>query len=60
MPVWLNAIVTAVVSGAVTAWVAYAGEYHGVTWARFLVGAAVGAGVGLVNWWRRSPDERQR
>ena len=60
MPVWINALMTAVVSGVVTAWVAYAGEYHRITGARFFVGVLAGAAVGLVNWWRRSPDERQR
>jgi hypothetical protein len=60
VPVWVNAFFTAAVSGILVALpcsLAVSAEAHDVRcWITF----AIGAGVGLVNWWRRSPDQRQR
>jgi hypothetical protein len=60
MPVWANALATAVISGVITASVAYAGHFGAVTSTRYLVGFLVGAGVGLVNWWRTPPHQMTR
>lgn len=55
MPSWLNGLLTAAASGASVV----AGQVlsHGgsVSWSEVGIGAAIGAGVGIVNWLRTSP-----
>lgn len=55
MPTWLNGLITAAVSGAsmVAAQMLQSGGK--ASWASVGIGAAVGAGIGIVNWLRTSP-----
>lgn len=60
MPLWVEAVLTAFVSGALVVMMACGGLPLHVSstrcWGVFLMGAA----VGLVNWWRTPPSRMTR
>lgn len=55
MPTWLNGLLTAMASGASVVAGQMLSTGGTVSWASVGIGAAVGAGVGIVNWLRTSP-----
>lgn len=55
MPSWLNGLLTAMASGASVVAGQMLSSGGKVSWASVGIGAAVGAGVGVVNWLRTSP-----